>query len=64
MYYVSGPHELHKCIIPKGTNYFVGRNGDVVSEKLLIFEKDCDFLEYLKNGTEVKSVISEINEKK
>ena len=46
---------LHYAIIPKGTNYFIGDKGDVVSENLLVFETNKDFENYCENN-EVKSL--------
>lgn len=44
----------HHAVIPKGTNFFLGENDDVVSEKLLVFETDKDYEDYCKNN-EVKT---------
>ena len=29
----------HKAIIPKGTKYYIGEEGDIVAEKMIILEK-------------------------
>lgn len=52
----------HKSVIPKGTNYFVGEDGDVVSEKLLVFKTDEDFFKYCEEGNQVRLLLLEINE--
>lgn len=38
----------HWAIIPKGGRYFLGNDGDVVSDKLIIFETKENFMEYRK----------------
>lgn len=30
---------VHKAIIPKGAKYFIGTDGDIVSDKMIIYEK-------------------------
>lgn len=52
----------HKSVIPKGTNYFVGIDGDVVSEKLLVFKTDEDFFKYCEEGNQVRLLLFEIND--
>lgn len=32
---------VYKAIIPKGTQYLIGINGDIVSTKMIIFDKEC-----------------------
>lgn len=32
-------YDVFKCIIPKGTKYFVGREGDYASERIIFLEK-------------------------
>lgn len=39
----------HLAIIPKGGRYFLGNDGDAVSDKLIIFETKEDFMEYSRN---------------
>jgi len=34
------------CVIPAGTEFYVGMAGDVVSKKILIFEDEKEFLKY------------------
>lgn len=36
--------DLRTCIIPKGSEYCIGRDGDVVSVKLVVFEKWFDYV--------------------
>ena len=43
-FYLNTSDCQFESVIPKGTNYFIGKNGDVVSEKLLIFETKENFL--------------------
>ena len=44
---------MHYAIIPKGTKFFIGCGGDVVSEKLIIYKKKplffkcCNMQEYI-----------------
>ena len=44
---------MHYAIIPKGTKFFIGCEGDVVSEKLIIYKrkplffKRCNMQEYI-----------------
>lgn len=37
--YTSDNFTIHKAIIPKGTNYFIGIHNDIVSEKMIIYKK-------------------------
>lgn len=30
---------LHKAVIPKGAHYFIGENGNIVSDKMIIYKK-------------------------
>lgn len=54
-YYVEkeNPFGMHYAIIPKGTKFFIGCDGDVVSEKLIIYKrkplffKRCNMQEYI-----------------
>lgn len=34
------------CVIPAGTEFYIGTIGDVVSKKILIFEDEKEFLKY------------------
>jgi len=41
----------HKAIIPKGTNYYLGKKGDIVAEKMTIFFDDKAYNRYTeRNG--------------
>lgn len=46
-YYSFSSYCFH-AIIPKGTLYYVGCGNDMVSLKLITFEKESDYLEYCK----------------
>lgn len=45
--------EKHYAIIPKGTNYYIGNGCDVVSTELIVFEKENDYKEYVKNSEKI-----------
>ena len=47
----------HKhAIIPKGTKFYIGTHRDVVSEKLIVFEYQNQYKEYLKENKDVLDV--------
>jgi len=47
---------LHHAIIPKGTQYFLGRMNDIVALKVIIFKDETDYEKYCKeNNTSPKS---------
>lgn len=37
--HISDNYTIHKAIIPKGTNYFIGIYDDIVAEKMIIYKK-------------------------
>ena len=41
--------DKHYAIIPKGANYYIGVEGDVVSTELIVFETKKDYNNYVKN---------------
>lgn len=43
----------HYAIIPKGANYYIGEEGDVVSTELIIFETEKDYKEYVKTSDKI-----------
>lgn len=48
---------LHHAIIPKGTQYFLGRMNDVVALKLIVFKDVTDYKKYCKeNNTSPKDI--------
>ena len=48
---------IRHAIIPKGTQYFLGRNNDVVALKILIFSAQSDYNKYCKeNNTSPKDI--------
>ena len=48
---------LHHAIIPKGTQYFLGRMNDVVALNLLVFKDTTDYKKYCKeNNTSPKDI--------
>jgi len=46
----------HWAIIPKGTKYYIGDEGDIVAEKMVIFENDPAFIKYIKKNGVPKRV--------
>lgn len=44
--YRSMRYYFNYAIIPEGTTFYVGRNNDIVSEKLIIFQHLNDYTEY------------------
>lgn len=51
--------KTHYAIIPKGAKYYVGNKGDVVSTKLIIFETEEDYKNYVENNDEKICIINE-----
>lgn len=47
-FHVYGYYKLFKAIIPKGSEYYIGTCGDVVSNNLIIFETNKAYNEYAK----------------
>ena len=49
VYYGRQQWNIHpfKAIIPKGAKYYVGAEGDIVSDKLIVFENDAAYEKYL-----------------
>ena len=45
-------HTPFKAIIPKGAMFYVGQNGDLVSNRLLIFKTEDALKQYLKDNEE------------
>ena len=43
---IYGGSSVFFCIIPAGTEFYLGMFDDVVSKKILIFEEDKEFLKY------------------
>lgn len=47
------------AVIPAGSDFYVGINGDIVSSKLLVFETYADLIKYEENyGTAMALVVS------
>ena len=42
--------EKHYAIIPKGTKFYIGDSGDIVSQKLIIFKNQNAYKQYLKEN--------------
>ena len=42
--------DIYLAIIPKGADYYIGKNVDIVSNKLIIFETSEDFKKYATDG--------------
>lgn len=40
--------KILEAIIPTGTRYYIGKDGDIVSEKLIIFRNETALAEYQK----------------
>ena len=51
----------YRAIIPKGTRYYIGDDGDVVAEKMTIFVNSPAYIKYLKNN-EIPHRIGEMEE--
>lgn len=37
--HISDNYTIHKAIIPKGTNYFIGTKNEIVADKMIIFDE-------------------------
>ena len=44
---------MHYAIIPKGTKYYIGTAGDVVSTELIIFKTEKDYNNYIKSSEKI-----------
>ena len=49
--------EKHYAIIPKGANYYIGNDGDVVSTELIVFETEKDYKKYVKNSEKICIIV-------
>lgn len=54
--------DIYLAIIPKGADYYIGKNVDIVSDKLIIFETDEDFKKYATDGNEYEFAEKIVNE--
>lgn len=53
-YYANKGTIKHLAIIPKGSEYFVGLDNEIVSNNLIIFETYDDFKKYRKRNTYIE----------
>lgn len=49
-FYDSSGTRVHKAIIPKGSEYYIGKRGEIVSNNLIIFEMDIDYMRYCEKN--------------
>lgn len=49
-FYKCSGTRVHKAIIPKGSEYYIGKRGEIVSNNLIIFEMDIDYMMYCEKN--------------
>ena len=48
---IDNEKALYNAIVPKGTEFYIGNNGDIVAEKMIIFSNVKAYLKYVdENG--------------
>lgn len=52
-YYYCFGTKMYYAIIPKGTEYYIGNSGDVVSTELIIFKTLEDYQKYKKSSKKI-----------
>ena len=45
--------QKHYAIIPKGTNYYIGTAGDIVSTELIVFETEEHYKKYVEKSEKI-----------
>ena len=52
--------EKHYAIIPKGANYYIGNDGDIVSTELIVFETKKDYDKYVKSSEKICIIVENL----
>ena len=55
-YYTNGTH-MHHAVIPKGSNFYIGNNDDIVSNNLIVYRDKRCFDRYYPNIIDFKQYI-------
>lgn len=61
-FYDKDGTDIYDAIIPKGAYYYIGKEDDIASNKLIIFETSEDFEKYVTYGNEYKLAEKIVNE--